>query len=1085
MPFQPRVAVVAASLDILGGQGVQARSLVDALENDGYPVTFLPVNPRFPRGLQWLRSHRYFRTVANQALYVPSLARLSATEVAHVFSASYSSFLLAPVPAMAMARLLGKRVVLHYHSGEADDHLAKWGVLVHPWLRLADEIVVPSEYLAGVFAAHGYRTRVIPNVVDLSRFIYRERRALRPHLISTRNLEPYYRVDVVLRAFALVKAQRPDATLTVAGYGSLESRLRELAIDGVRFAGRVSPEMMPQLLAETDIFLNASVVDNQPVSILEAFAAGLPVVSTSPGDIPAMVRHKETGLIVPPNDPQALADAVLRLIDTPDDALRMARRARRLVARHTWSAVRDQWTEVYAEQRNPPASHGSARPGGNAFRRIRQMALAEIACRSRQQASKWLERLKPSGPDIDPVAVLRAHAPGLAQPDFALRALHDKAPHRFFAGIADTNTPSVLRTRLPEACAAIVTAADTLMDRRFDLLGYQQLSFGDPIDWHLDPVGSRRAPLRHWSSLDPLDSQVVGDSKVVWELNRHQWVVRLAQAWVITGDTRYATACIDAIDAWIDANPPGLGINWASSLEVAYRLMSWCWVILLLRHAPVLSGRWAMKLLAAMVLHAKHVRRYLSYYFSPNTHLTGEALGLFYAGSLLQECRDAKTWRDLGADILLKESRAQVSADGVHFEQSTCYQRYTAETYLQFILLAARNDVTLPDEINTRVQLMVEFLAAVRRPDGSIPAIGDSDGGELTPLMQRSPDDGRGIFGVAAALFERSDFAWAAEGLSPEVVWLTGADGLLAFDALQAAPSKGNPSRVFRNGGYAVLRSGWEPEAHQLIADVGPLGCRISGGHGHADLLSIQCAAFGEPFLVDPGTYCYTAEGDWRNFFRSTGAHSTVLVDKQDHAQPSGPFRWHQRPTARLREWRSDTSCDYVDAEHDAYSTLSDPVRCRRRVVFVKPHYWLVVDDLTGTSSHHIDLAFQFAPMNVTLEQQSWVRAESPKGHVLWVSTFPSAGVHRTLACGDLNPIRGWVSTNYGQRQPSPMLIYSSKTTLPWRALTLLWPDSQRSGVPPSVTAIFDEDGRPAGLTFNGSHASVHFNDQAVLLSTN
>ena len=351
MRSHPRVAIVAASLDIIGGQSVQADDLVQALRRDRYPVMFIPINPRFPWGLGWLRRFRYLRTIANAALYLPSLARLAAADVVHVFSASYMSFLLGPVPALVTARVLRKRVVLHYHSGEADDHLAHWGALVHPWLRLADVIVVPSEYLARVFARHDYRAQIIRNVVDLSRFEYRERQPLRPRLLSTRNFERHYRVDVILEAFALLKAQQPDATLTVAGYGSEEARLRGLAIEGVRFVGRIDPESMPQVCAEADIFVNASVVDNQPVSILEAFAAGLPVVSTPTGDIPAMVRHNETGLLVRPDDPASLASAVLRLMASPREAFEMAQRARQDVARYTWPAVKDQWTAVYAEPR--------------------------------------------------------------------------------------------------------------------------------------------------------------------------------------------------------------------------------------------------------------------------------------------------------------------------------------------------------------------------------------------------------------------------------------------------------------------------------------------------------------------------------------------------------------------------------------------------------------------------------------------------------------------------------------------------------------------------------------------------------------
>jgi len=348
----PRIALVAPSLDILGGQGVQAAALADGLRGEGWDVALVPINPRFPRGLGWMRRHRYVRTVLNQALYLPGLARLRGADVVHVFSASYWSFLLAPAPAMLAARALGKRVILHYHSGEAEDHLGRWGRLVHPWLALAHEIAVPSEYLRGVFARHGYPTRVIANVVDTSAFGYRERRTLRPRLLSTRNFEAHYRVENTLAAFALLRRQYPQATLTLAGYGRLEEGLRRQAAPlggAVRFAGRVEPPAMPALCDEADVFVNSSVVDNQPVSILEAFAAGLPVVSTGTGDIAAMVRPGQTGLLVPADDPAAMAAAVAGLLESPDHALLLARRARQETARYTWAAVRESWMGLYAE----------------------------------------------------------------------------------------------------------------------------------------------------------------------------------------------------------------------------------------------------------------------------------------------------------------------------------------------------------------------------------------------------------------------------------------------------------------------------------------------------------------------------------------------------------------------------------------------------------------------------------------------------------------------------------------------------------------------------------------------------------------
>ena len=349
----PIIAIVAPSLERIGGQGTQAHTLATQLQKEGYAVLFIPIEPCFPRGLQWVRRYPYVRTLLNELLYLPCLISLRRADVAHIFSASYWSFLLAPVPAILAARCLGKRIVLHYHSGEAEDHLAKWGALVHPWLRLVDEIVVPSDYLQGVFEHHGYRVRVIRNVLDTSRFRYRERLPLRPHLLSTRNLESYYRVDNTLEAFALLKARFPAATLTIAGYGREESRLRRLAASlgsgGISFVGRVSTEDIPGLYGEADIFVNSSVVDNQPVSLLEAFASGLPVVSTGTGDIFSMVCDGETGLIVPPNDPASMAKAVTSLLEDQDRALRMARDARQVIEQqYTWPRVCEEWAAVYS-----------------------------------------------------------------------------------------------------------------------------------------------------------------------------------------------------------------------------------------------------------------------------------------------------------------------------------------------------------------------------------------------------------------------------------------------------------------------------------------------------------------------------------------------------------------------------------------------------------------------------------------------------------------------------------------------------------------------------------------------------------------
>ncbi len=690
--------------------------------------------------------------------------------------------------------------------------------------------------------------------------------------------------------------------------------------------------------------------------------------------------------------------------------------------------------------------------------RLFEMGVAELTIRSRQALDKRIDR----------VADARGTTfPARGRDRVPLATFRRSVGEGFFPGPAGAAVTSVT----PATAAETVDTAERLLDKRFDLLGYRDLSFGDPIDWHTDPVAGRRAPVVHWTRLDHLDAESVGDHKVVWELNRHQWLVRLGQAYQLTGDERYTRAFLDAVTDWMRANPRGLGINWASSLEVALRLMSWTWALVLFRHAALLTPALFGSIMTAMRAHAVYVEKYLSYYFSPNTHLTGEALGLFYAGVVFPGLPRARRWRTLGARILVDESGRQVHGDGVYFEQSTCYQRYTVEIYLHFLVLAARAGVTVAPEVSHRVQRMVDVLLALRRPDGSMPAIGDADGGWLLPLGTRAPDDYRAVFSTAAAVFHRADYAWAAGGVAPETVWMLGDAGARAFGALRPAPPAVPASRLFAQGGYAVMRASWQARAHQLIVDAGPLGCPVSGGHGHADLLSVQCAVFGEPYLVDPGMSGYTADPVWREYFRSTAAHSTVSVDGQSQAVTAGAFRWKQRPAARVQRWVSTDAADLIDAVSDAYGRLADPVTHRRRVLFLKPRYWLIVDDLLGATEHRIDIGFQFAPLRVDVEGSRWTRAYGAGGSGLLLRAFATAPLVTEL-------IEGWVAPDYGRRRPAPLLRFNTVTRLPLRVLTLLWPVEHSDAPAPEVEALGD-DGRVEGVWFDAMQDGVRFDDES------
>jgi glycosyltransferase involved in cell wall biosynthesis len=351
---------VGPSLEIIGGQSVAAVQLADRLgEEPDVEVSFLAINPRLPRAVRALQSVKYLRTLVNTLVYVAGLvARVPRHDVVHVFSASHLSFVLSPTPAILAAKLLRKAVILHYHSGEAGIHLRRWQRTAIPTMRLADAIVVSSRYLVEEFARYGLRTRRIVNVIDTGRFRFRARPRLDPVFLSSRQLLPHYNVACVLRAVALVQQQLPDARLIVAGDGHerprLEALARELGLSGAEFRGWVAPARMPELYGDADVYLNGADLDNSPLSVVEAFAAGLPVVATAVGGVPELVRDGETGVLVPPGDHAAMAHGALRLLGDPEFAARVVSGARDDCSRFRWSAVRGHWLELYGELSSKP-----------------------------------------------------------------------------------------------------------------------------------------------------------------------------------------------------------------------------------------------------------------------------------------------------------------------------------------------------------------------------------------------------------------------------------------------------------------------------------------------------------------------------------------------------------------------------------------------------------------------------------------------------------------------------------------------------------------------------------------------------------
>lgn len=349
-----RVAIIAASLRYVGGQAVQADLLLRHWQGDPeVEAKLIPIDPVFPPGLRWIERIPGLRTIVREPLYLWEVWRgLKDYDIAHIFSASYWSFLIAPAPAWWVARLRGKKTLIHYHSGEARDHLQRFRS-ARSVLGKVDVIVVPSRYLVDVFAEFGLQANAVANVVDLTQFSFRERRPLRPHLVCTRGFSPYYCVDVVVRAFAELVKTFPDARLDLVGGGPLEAEIRALVADlkltGVNFTGVASRAEIGKYYDAADIFFNASRLDNMPVSVMEAVASGTPVVTTSPECMPYLVEHEKTGLLSPVGDPVALSANVVRLLREPELAVSLAKNAYEESRKYEWEIVRGEWVKVYRE----------------------------------------------------------------------------------------------------------------------------------------------------------------------------------------------------------------------------------------------------------------------------------------------------------------------------------------------------------------------------------------------------------------------------------------------------------------------------------------------------------------------------------------------------------------------------------------------------------------------------------------------------------------------------------------------------------------------------------------------------------------
>jgi hypothetical protein len=601
-------------------------------------------------------------------------------------------------------------------------------------------------------------------------------------------------------------------------------------------------------------------------------------------------------------------------------------------------------------------------------------------------------------------AMAAARERGGWRPRSELPKSADRHPALPFPSPSDEAVARAYAAR-PRERGALLAHADGLVAGRFDLLGYRALDFGSPVDWHRDPVSGRRAPLAHWSRVPYLRAEAVGDHKVIWELNRCQFLVTLAQAFRLTGDPRYRNTLAGLVESWLDANPPTRGINWASSLEVAFRAIAWTWALHILGPGARLPAALLDRMVRALDLHGRHIERYLSTWFSPNTHLTGEALGLLYLGTAFPDLRRAGRWRRLGARILLDQLPRQVRPDGTYFEQSSWYQAYTVEFYTHALRLFGPAGVEPGPPAQDRIRSAARVLSHLARDGGTVPLLGDDDGGRLLPLAAPPHTAFDDALAHAAAVL---DVPHLAPPQPPAgAVWLLG-------DAWAAEAPGRRPfgAIAFPDGGWYVVRHADRSGTVHFVMDAGPHGA-LTGAHAHADALSFDLSLDGRPVIADPGAYLY--HGPDREAFRATPAHSTLGLDNLSSAEPAGVFRWATFPTTTVAGWAAGPGFAWLDGRHDGYARVGGPAH-RRVYLWVAGWGLLVLDQLPG------DLA----------GMQPAIRFHLAPG----VAASPAAPDRLRLGAADMvlaelvgdgdDPVildSAWGSSCYGARSPTVVAV--------------------------------------------------------------
>ncbi|WP_299570202.1 alginate lyase family protein [uncultured Williamsia sp.] len=634
-------------------------------------------------------------------------------------------------------------------------------------------------------------------------------------------------------------------------------------------------------------------------------------------------------------------------------------------------------------------------------RRLATMSAAEIGWRVRTLVAGRVRRLSGATPPRD--------LPSGWTIDTAETALAQlRGPGRRPALLSRERAADIV-ARHPELVQQIVAAADDAVALRCTFFGYPTVTLTRPVDWSHDPIRDL-----HWPDLpaDRIDHRTIdGDVKWIWELNRLQHLPLLAQAWLVTGDDRYADAALDDLESWTVANPPGHGIAWRGAFEAGIRALSVAVAVAALADAPRMTPRRFGAIAAMLDASARYCVRGRSRYSSANNHLVGELAGLAAVALLMPGLEDAQRWEHIALAGLDAEADRQILPDGVGAEQAVGYQIFTAELLAVVAALVADRDGSAPERLVAAVLRGTDFLGGLGTPT---PRIGDDDEGFALRLSDEPVRTVEAHLDLVAGITDGP--APAGTATTPAREWFAAALGgsQRPRTAVTSTIRGAHGSTYHRDGGLVVLRG----PGRRVTVDVGPLGYLAIAAHGHADALAVTVADDHGEIVEDPGTGSYYGHPEWRKVLRGTAAHATVGVDGRDQSDMGGPFLWTRHAHTRVRA--VDLDAGVVDAEHDGYADGTDGV-VHRRWVISPPDLpgVLIVDRLSGSGRHDVTTTFPLAA-DIEIDTSKSAIVLSREGdHIAEIVTASTSPMSLWSVRGDETTHRGWSSHRLEQRSPA------------------------------------------------------------------